>query len=176
MLGGSVSALKWWPIHKLRKIDAVILTHPHADAINGLDDLRAWTLHEVIQDSIPIYLTNDTLDSVKTLFSYLVDSKQATGGGDLPKFQWHLIDSQTPFTVEGLEFTPLPEQAIDTTRNLNPIPKRTYLVGFSHAVEHYELIEELKMLQEKEPELWVRPAHDGLKVDIEVLSVSDWSA
>ena len=74
-----VSALKWWPHYKLRHLDALILTHGHADAINGLDDLRPWTLHDSIQDYIPIYLTNDTLDSIKTLFPYLVDSKQASG-------------------------------------------------------------------------------------------------
>ncbi|CAG8478748.1 6508_t:CDS:2 [Acaulospora morrowiae] len=232
------SALKWWPIHKLRKIDAMILTHPHADAINGLDDLRAWTLNEAIQNHIPIYLTNDTMNAVKTLFPYLVDSKQATGGGDLPQFRWHPIDLDTPFTVEGLEFTPLPvhhgiyfttkepyiyvgfrfdnityisdcnyipeetlakihgsdivvldslcrkqhsshfsiDQAVTTARNLVPIPKRTYLVGFSHKIEHYELVKEFEEMQEKEPELWIRPARDGLKVDIEALSRSNGSA
>lgn len=74
-----VSALKWWPHYKLRRLDAVILTHPHADAINGLDDLRAWTLQQAIQDCIPIYLTNDTLESVKNFFPYLIDHKMATG-------------------------------------------------------------------------------------------------
>ncbi|CAG8505697.1 37580_t:CDS:2 [Gigaspora margarita] len=56
------------------------------------------------------------------------------------------------------------QQAIDTIKNLVPIPKRTYLTGFSHAVEHYSLTEEMKLLEEKESGLWVRPAHDGLKV------------
>jgi phosphoribosyl 1,2-cyclic phosphodiesterase len=63
----------------LRQLDALILTHAHADAINGLDDLRAWTLNKVIQECIPIYLTNHTLEAVKTLFPYIVDAKQATG-------------------------------------------------------------------------------------------------
>ncbi|CAG8551167.1 4838_t:CDS:2 [Diversispora eburnea] len=215
-----VSALKWWSHYKLRRIDAIILTHPHADAINGLDDLRAWTLEEVIQDCIPIYLTNDTLDAVKNIFPYLIDSQVATGGGDLPKFQWNLIDSKTPFTIEvhhGVYFTTrepyiyvgfrfdnicyisdcsyIPEetfdkihgseivildslncephishfsipQAIETSKNLIPIPKRTYLLGFNHKIEHNELAKELK----NEPGLWVQPAYDGLKVDIELLS------
>ncbi|CAB4411049.1 unnamed protein product [Rhizophagus irregularis] len=227
-----VSALKWWPYHKLRQLDAIILTHPHADAINGLDDLRAWTLNKVIQEYIPIYLTNNTLEAVKTLFPYIVDAKQATGGGDLPAFQWNLIDPNRPFTVEGLEFIPLPvhhgkyfttnepyiyvgfkfdnityisdcnfipediltkiqgskilildalnyqehsshfsiDQAINISRNLNPIPNRTYLTGFSHAVEHFKLTNEMKQLQLNEPLLWVRPAHDGLKVIIDNLN------
>ncbi|CAG8505065.1 7799_t:CDS:10 [Dentiscutata heterogama] len=224
-----VSALKWWPHYGLRQIDALILTHPHADAINGLDDLRAWTLHKIIQEQISIYTTIETLDNVKISFPYLVDTSQATGGGDIPSFKWNVIDSKRPFTIEGLEFTPLPvqhgvyfttkepymsigfrfdnicyisdcnvipedtyakihgcelvildaldhkehsshfsiQQAINTTKNLVPIPQRTYLTGFSHAVEHYSLTEEMKLLEEKEPGLWIRPAHDGLKVCIE---------
>ena len=34
------SALELFPKYKLRRIDALLLTHAHADAINGLDDLR----------------------------------------------------------------------------------------------------------------------------------------
>ncbi|CAG8446847.1 3676_t:CDS:2 [Cetraspora pellucida] len=230
-----VSALKWWPYYELRQIDALILTHPHADAINGLDDLRAWTLHNIIQDHVPIYLTANTLDAVKACFPYLVDTSQATGGGDLPTFQWNIIDSKCPFTIEGLEFIPLPvqhgvhfatnepytyigfrfdnicyisdcnfipedtrlkmhgsevvildaldhkehpshfstQQAIDTSKNLVPVPKRTYLTGFSHAVEHHGLTKEMKLLEEEEPGLWVRPAHDGLKVCIEDIVLSN---
>ncbi|CAG8443011.1 3488_t:CDS:2 [Scutellospora calospora] len=229
------SALKWWPHYGLRKIDAVILTHPHADAMNGLDDLRAWTLHQIIQDHISIYLTDETHTSVKSSFPYLVDTKQATGGGELPSFRWNIINSKSPFTVEGLEFTPLPvhhgvhfstnepylyigfrfdnicyisdcsfipedtrekmhgseivildsldykehtshfsvQQAIDTSKNLVPIPKRTYLTGFTHAIEHYTLTEEMELLEAEEPGLWVRPAHDGLKVYIEDLTLSN---
>ncbi|CAI2166801.1 8829_t:CDS:2 [Funneliformis geosporum] len=215
-----VSALKWWPYHELRNLDALILTHPHADAINGLDDLRAWTLHNVIQESIPVYLTSSTFESVQNLFPYLVDSKQASGGGDLPSFQWNMIDINHSFNVEGLEFTPLPDepyiyvgyrfenisyisdcnfipddtlikmqgsdimildaldykehpshfsiyQAINISRNSNPVPKRTYLVGFSHSVNHSELVKEMEKLQLNEPLLWVRPAHDGLKVVVD---------
>ena len=34
----------WFPKYGIRKIDAIILTHPHADALNGLDDLRGQIL------------------------------------------------------------------------------------------------------------------------------------
>ncbi|CAJ0647796.1 3033_t:CDS:2, partial [Entrophospora sp. SA101] len=81
--------------------------YPHFDAINGLDDLRSWTLNKAIQEYIPIYLTENTLENIKSSFPYLVDKKKSSGGGDLPSFQWNIIDSHTNFTVEGLEFTPL---------------------------------------------------------------------
>ena len=62
------------------------------------------------------------------------------------------------------------DQAIDTSRKLNPIPKRTYLTGFSHIIEHFKLVNEMKQLQLNEPLLWVRPAHDGLRVILDNLN------
>jgi len=61
------------------------------------------------------------------------------------------------------------DQAIDTSRNLKPKPRRTYLVGFAHRIEHYALTREMEELQRNEPDLWVRPAHDGLRVGLEEL-------
>ncbi|KAI8830705.1 beta-lactamase-like protein [Chytridium lagenaria] len=43
------SALQWFVTYRLRNIDAVILTHGHADAMMGLDDLRQWTLDGTVQ-------------------------------------------------------------------------------------------------------------------------------
>ncbi len=30
------SAIQWFPFHKIKKIDSVLITHDHADALNGL--------------------------------------------------------------------------------------------------------------------------------------------
>ncbi|XP_021902828.1 putative hydrolase C777.06c isoform X1 [Carica papaya] len=49
------SALRWFPVFGIRTIDAVIITHSHADAIGGLDDLRDWTNN--VQPYIPIYVS-----------------------------------------------------------------------------------------------------------------------
>lgn len=35
--------MQWWPKYGLSQIDAVILTHGHADAMLGLDELRTFT-------------------------------------------------------------------------------------------------------------------------------------
>lgn len=55
-------ALSLFKEHGLRKIDGVILTHGHADAMLGLDDLRAWTMNSVIQDTMHVYLTQECMD------------------------------------------------------------------------------------------------------------------
>ncbi|KAF9650717.1 hypothetical protein BDM02DRAFT_3185196 [Thelephora ganbajun] len=102
------AALEWFPKYGLRRIDAVLLTHGHADAINGLDDLRAWTLNSAIQPYIDLYVSQATLDEVKRAFPYLVSKEFASGGGDVPAFKWHIIDAGVPFEIEGTGIQVLP--------------------------------------------------------------------
>ncbi|GAA5875828.1 hypothetical protein JCM8547_005325 [Rhodosporidiobolus lusitaniae] len=102
------AAQEHFPKNGLREIDALILTHAHADAILGLDDLRAWTLRGAIQPTIPIYLTQETFDDVARAFPYLTTGKAVTGGGDIPALSWHVFDPTTPFMIEGIEVVPLP--------------------------------------------------------------------
>ncbi|MBW0532893.1 hypothetical protein O181_072608 [Austropuccinia psidii MF-1] len=97
-----------FPKNRIRKLDAVILTHPHADAINGLDDLRAWTLGRAIQNSIPIYCNQYTYSEISKSFRYLVNSDAKTGGGDVPEFEWRIIENSLAFEICGIQITPLP--------------------------------------------------------------------
>lgn len=101
------AAREHFPKHGLDRIDAVLLTHPHADAINGLDDLRAWTLDAVIQPTIPIYCNQSTFDEVAKIFPYMVKPGGGTGGGDIPAFQWHIIQTNVPFDLLGVQVSPL---------------------------------------------------------------------
>ncbi|KAJ7102340.1 beta-lactamase-like protein [Mycena belliarum] len=103
------AALEWFPQYKLRQIDAVLITHAHADAVNGLDDLRSWTLSGRIQRHIDIYASQATYEDVKKMFPYLVSKEFATGGGDIPEFVWHVcIDNAKPFEINntGIMITP----------------------------------------------------------------------
>ncbi|RDX56205.1 hypothetical protein OH76DRAFT_1396546 [Lentinus brumalis] len=102
------SAVEWFPKYGLRHIDAVLITHGHADAMNGLDDLRGWTLGGAIQPHVDIYLTEETFESVKIAFPYLVQKEFATGGGDVPEFRWHFIADRQPFEIEGTGITVRP--------------------------------------------------------------------
>lgn len=93
------SALSTFRYFRLRRIDAVLLTHGHADAILGLDDLRAWTMHSCIQDYVDVYLTQECMETVERVFPYLVDPSFITGGGDVGALRWHIIDADQPFQV-----------------------------------------------------------------------------
>ncbi|KAJ7071461.1 beta-lactamase-like protein [Mycena amicta] len=94
------AALEWFPKYSLRRIDAVLITHAHSDAINGLDDLRAWTLSSRIQPHIDIYTSDATFQDIKRTFPYLVSKELASGGGDVPQFVWHVcVQDGVPFEI-----------------------------------------------------------------------------
>ncbi|OCB85204.1 developmentally regulated GTP-binding protein [Sanghuangporus baumii] len=102
------SALELFPKYGLRRIDAVLITHAHADAMNGLDDLRGWTLHGNIQPYIDIYVSQATYTEIGRAFPYLLSKEFASGGGDVPEFRWHIIEDRQTFEIldTGIHVTP----------------------------------------------------------------------
>ncbi|KAF8758327.1 RINT-1 / TIP-1 family [Rhizoctonia solani] len=124
------AAYDLFPRYGLRRIDAVILTHPHADG---------WTLKKSIQAYIDIYVSAFTFKEVQKSFPYLVAKEFATGGGDIPEFRWHIIKENESFHVDGVDFdiTPIAvhhgrlftseteENGNMSTPNDTPIPSGT---------------------------------------------------
>ncbi|KIK99774.1 hypothetical protein PAXRUDRAFT_822389 [Paxillus rubicundulus Ve08.2h10] len=102
------AALEWFPKYGLREIHAVLITHAHADAMNGLDDLRGWTLGCAIQQHIDVYVSQTTFKEIQRTFPYLVSREFASGGGDVPEFKWHIIEDKVPFEIKdtGIRVTP----------------------------------------------------------------------
>ncbi|KAK6125042.1 hypothetical protein DH2020_041220 [Rehmannia glutinosa] len=99
------SALRWFPTYGIRTIDAVIITHSHADAIGGLDDLRDWTNN--VQPSVPIYTAQRDFEVMKKTHYYLVDTSEVIPGAAVSALQFKIIQEE-PFIVHDLQFTPLP--------------------------------------------------------------------
>ncbi|TVU09314.1 hypothetical protein EJB05_42778, partial [Eragrostis curvula] len=99
------SALQWFPAFGLRTIDAVIITHSHADAIGGLDCLRDWTNN--VQPSIPIYVAERDYEVMKMTHYYLIDTSVVIPGAAVSALQFNIINEE-PFTVHNLEVIPLP--------------------------------------------------------------------
>src|SRR5690606_26439203 len=90
------------------RIDAVVYTHPHADHIHGIDDLRGYWLEQ--HKLIDVFADAPTLTRLKQAFGYCFETPP--GGSYPPIVRAHLIDPPSPFTVEGaggpLTFEPLP--------------------------------------------------------------------
>ncbi|KAK6914744.1 Metallo-beta-lactamase [Dillenia turbinata] len=90
---------------KIRALDAVIITHSHADAIGGLDDLRDWTNN--VQPSIPIYVAKRDFEVMKKTHYYLVDTSVIIPGAAVSELQFNIIQEE-PFIIHDLKITPLP--------------------------------------------------------------------
>jgi phosphoribosyl 1,2-cyclic phosphate phosphodiesterase len=78
-------------------IDAVFLTHEHADQTHGIDDLRPVVLH--MRRRIPLYLNQSTAKDIMHRFSYCFVSPQ---GSDYPPIlTQHAIEGGGRQTIEG---------------------------------------------------------------------------
>src|ERR1700761_4047470 len=78
-------------------IDAVFLTHEHADQTHGIDDLRSVVLHQ--RRRIPVYLNQSTADHILLRFSYCFISPE---GSDYPPIlDSHDIEAGESRTIEG---------------------------------------------------------------------------
>lgn len=62
----------------LSRVDAVLITHTHADHIFGLDDLRRF--NDLSGDEIPVYGDPKALDDIRRIFRYIFVATQAGGG------------------------------------------------------------------------------------------------
>jgi phosphoribosyl 1,2-cyclic phosphate phosphodiesterase len=78
-------------------LDAVFLTHEHADQTHGIDDLRSVVLHQ--RRRIPFYLNQSTAKEVVLRFSYCFVSPP---GSDYPPIlTQHAIEAGESATIEG---------------------------------------------------------------------------
>lgn len=70
----------------------------------GLDDTRMWTSggkEYQIQDSIQVYLDQSTYQVVSSAFPYLVNTKTATGSGDVAQTEFIIFEAGKPITLFG---------------------------------------------------------------------------
>ena len=78
-------------------LDAVFLTHEHADQTHGIDDLRSVVLHQ--RSRIPVYLNQATADHILLRFSYCF---VAPPGSDYPPILTnHAIEAGESRTIAG---------------------------------------------------------------------------
>lgn len=61
----------------IRKVDAVLYTHAHADHILGLDDLRPLTFWS---GDIPLYADAVTMERLREIFGYIFSGEYKFGG------------------------------------------------------------------------------------------------
>jgi phosphoribosyl 1,2-cyclic phosphate phosphodiesterase len=87
----------------LNRLDAVLVTHAHADHIAGLDDLRPLNFAQ--QAAIPLYGNARTLAVIREKFDYaFVNTSE---GSTRPALELMAIDGMETFTIGSLPIIPL---------------------------------------------------------------------
>jgi phosphoribosyl 1,2-cyclic phosphate phosphodiesterase len=82
---------------KVDHIDAVFLTHEHADQTHGIDDLRSVVLH--MRRRIPVYFNQSTAKDIMTRFGYCFETPP---GSDYPPIlDRYAIEAGESKTIEG---------------------------------------------------------------------------
>jgi phosphoribosyl 1,2-cyclic phosphate phosphodiesterase len=87
----------------IRKLDAVLYTHTHADHILGIDDLRPISfLH--MPNKLPLYARPDAAEFIRNMFRYIFEAKYKFGS--LPQVE--LRPMEGTLDLFGAHFDPVP--------------------------------------------------------------------
>jgi phosphoribosyl 1,2-cyclic phosphate phosphodiesterase len=89
----------------IRRIDAVLYTHPHADHIHGIDELRSYNF--VQKQSIPIWGNRWTCTELRERFPYIFKPTPTEGGGVPLLTLNEFSTSAQALEVEGISIIPL---------------------------------------------------------------------
>jgi phosphoribosyl 1,2-cyclic phosphate phosphodiesterase len=85
----------------VKKLDAVIFTHPHKDHMAGLDDIRAFNFRT--QKHMDIYADSLTEEALRRDFYYAFTDTKYPG---IPELELHTINLE-PFTVGDIPVVPV---------------------------------------------------------------------
>lgn len=113
----------------LDRLDAVLLTHCHADHILGFDDLRPYNFRQ--KAAIPVYGTDDTFRVLRRVFSYVFDNRPTLSA--IPSVVLHEVNG--PFPLMGLPFIPVPLQHGEMEVLGYRFGRAAYLTDFSRLPE-----------------------------------------
>lgn len=95
---------------EVRQLDGVVYTHPHADHIHGIDDLRTFVLWQ--KRLMDVWADDATYRRLEEGFGYCFETPP--GSSYPPILKRHGIDHDEPFIVPGpggdIEFLPLVQQ------------------------------------------------------------------
>jgi phosphoribosyl 1,2-cyclic phosphate phosphodiesterase len=90
-------------LHGIRRVDAVLFTHSHADHVHGIDELRSF--NHIQSGRIPCYANQETISNIRKICYYIFDENTQVGGG-IPLLDMFPVEKS--FELFGLRIQPVP--------------------------------------------------------------------
>ena len=86
---------------RVKKIDAILITHEHKDHTGELDDVRPFNfMHKM---NMPVYARNSVCEQLKNEYNYIFKTNPYPGA---PRVVLHEIENK-PFLIEDIEIKPI---------------------------------------------------------------------
>jgi phosphoribosyl 1,2-cyclic phosphate phosphodiesterase len=91
---------------RVERVDALLVTHYHADHIFGLDDIRVLNL--ALRGAMPVFAERSTHAVLRRTFSYAFDRRlERIPTGGIPRLDLRSVDARRPFEVVGQRCQPI---------------------------------------------------------------------
>jgi len=87
--------------NRLERVDAILLTHAHADHVIGMDDIRRY--NDIAGGAIDCFGNARTIATTQRIFAY---TDRPYGGDSWPCVNYQVIDA--PREICGVKVTPIP--------------------------------------------------------------------
>lgn len=91
---------------KITRVDAAIITHDHADHLNGLDDLRPLCFNSCADspNEIPFFTYPECAQRIQQRFDYAFVQKHKSLGGGVPKLSMNRVSLENKTSILAEEF------------------------------------------------------------------------
>lgn len=89
---------------RVKRLDAVVFTHPHKDHIAGMDDIRSFNFRT--KAPIDVYANALTIEALKREYAYVFATHDKYPG--TPSVNLHEIDDKHRFQAAGVDLLPIP--------------------------------------------------------------------
>jgi len=87
----------------IERLDAVLITHAHADHIMGLDDVRPLNFRT--PGPLPVYGSAGSIATIRRTFQYIFETGPTESS--IPKIETRVFDGETALRIGGVDFVPI---------------------------------------------------------------------
>jgi phosphoribosyl 1,2-cyclic phosphate phosphodiesterase len=124
--------------HKIEELDAVIITHTHADHIHGIDDLRPYCFHSKGK-SLPVFTHKESKLELEERFPYIFNypKDRPVIGGGIPLLTLHEVPLDGSFfsiVKDNFQFFLLPHGYLNSLAFIHE--KLGYIIDCKEVTSH----------------------------------------